>query len=951
MHWRPWAGVLLLLTLASATVLVPSSGAFVTENMGLVRTYSPPFRIHPISDVDTDPDSDYALIARSQDGVIAWNIETGKAIKIISPSASAVVAVNIIGDRYLAVTESGLLMALDLETAYSIWTMDVMTGAARVTAVSEYESQLAVVGLDTDSDMTITFVDMMTLDKIFLLSRDLPEDLATQIPTSAFWLPSSMASGYGPFTLLVGTNLGQIWAVESSGDTTLILDLGSTVVGMGHSRGDVVINAATRDGKIHSISVFQGRSVFYMETDFQGSRHLVGFDQFGDRVAVGGSNGHIEIWNITKRYRTQTLRLHNYSIADVVWKDGSNLVSAAGFGKVALWGPDTDGDLYADSRDAFPTDATEHTDSDGDGVGDNRDMFMMDPSEWKDTDNDGVGDNADIFPKDPTEWADTDGDGAGDNSDFIPSVDNGIAAGVFLLGVGMVASVPVVRMVTANRRRTRRDREEAIRWIEQLGLEPVPSIRTPSGKDVLDRAVEALRVRTNANPRLLGETIEARDTMVLNTMVALRVQEEISQRGGVGADAAMARSVQLRDQLQELDDERKRLDKISKSYWDVQEGVDQAGMDTWPDLSGVEGFLKPLRARVQVLDNTLAYFRKSSIVKIGEEATKDVRGAYLVASKELRIKGSDKLVGVKVGVPPKPEIVVPEGERGDTSPLSTPPQMGMLRTRQAMLNREDTADLVVTVDNTLAEDLEELAVEFTIAGDRLRHKGPHRVVLGNLATGRSEAATFQMRVASAPDPEDDPGELTRVLATVSAKAGTRKVRQELPAKATTLVSSTIHRPGELDWVPVEGTIGRRGVRFPRVPSKIVLETLEFPYGLMPVMEGDLAGGGTWRLFVSRTEEERPIIVAIAVMPGPEHVELMVEVRGPEHFPARDLAEEVIDTVRFAVLSDRRLRLRGEDKPMSRERVLQMSKMVAEAYYLGSPEMGYGVNGEDGVLPS
>ncbi len=950
MHWRPWAGLLLLLTLASATVLVPSSAAVDVDNMGLARSYGPSYSIHPITDVDADPDSDYALIARGPEGVIAWNIETGKTIAMTSLSASPVVAVNIVEDRYLAVTENGGLIALDLEMANSIWRMDVMTGTVRVTAVSEFQSRLAVVGLGPDSDMTISFVDMMTLDVIFIRSRDLPEDLAAQIPTSALWLPAGVTSGFGTNTLLVGTNLGQIWAVESSGNATLILDLGSTVMGMGYSHGDGVISAATRNGRIHSVSVDHRRSIVYLETDFQGTRYLVCFDQFGDRVAVGGSNGHIEIWNMAGRSRSQTLRFHNYSVSDVVWRDDQNLVSAAGFGKVALWGLDTDGDLYADSLDAFPTDATEHTDTDGDGVGDNRDMFIMDPSEWKDTDNDGVGDNGDLFPKDPTEWADTDGDGSGDNGDFIPSVHNTVAAGIFLLGVGMVASVPVVRMVTANRRRIRRDREEAIIWIEQLGLEPVPAIGTPSGKDVLDRAVEALRVRTDADPRLLRETINARDTMVLNTMVALRVQEEISQRGGVGADAAMARSVQLRDQLQELDGERERLDKISKSYWEVQEAVDQAVRDTWPDLSDVEGFLDPLRVRVQVLDNTLAYFKKSSIIKIGEEATKDVRGAYVIASKELRVKGSDRPVGVKVGVPPRPEILVPEGEGADTSPLSTPPPMGMLRTRQAMLTREDTAELVVSVDNTLAEDLEELAVEFSIAGDRLRHKGPHRVELGILATGRSAAATFQMRVAPAPDPEDEPGELTRVLAKVSAKAGTRKVRQELPAKATTLVSSTIHRPGELDWVPVEDTVGLRGVRFPRVPSKIILETLEFPHGLMPMMDGDLAGGGTWRLFVSRTEEDMPLIVAIAVMPGPEYVELVVEVRGPEAFPARELAEEVIDTVRFAVLSDRRLRLRGEDKPMARDRVLQLSKMVAEAY-LGSPEMGYGVNGEDEGSPS
>ena len=951
MHWRPWAGLLLLLTLVSATVLVPSSLAVDVNKMGLARNYSPFPAINPINDLDADPDSDYALIAKGPEGVIAWNIETGKATLLTSLSGSPIVAVNIVGERYLAVTENGRLIALDLEKANSIWTMEVMTGSVRGTAVSEYQQELGVVGIDPHSEMIITFVNVTTMVVITHTSDGFPEEFAEQIPTSALWLPSGVASPFGTNTLLVGTNLGQIWAVESSGDATLVLDLGSTVMGMGYSHGDVVITAATKNGLLHSISVDQGRSLVYLETDFQGgTRHLVCFDQVGDRVAAGGSNGHIEIWNMAKRSRSQTLRFHNYSVSDVAWMDSSNLVSAAGFGKVAHWGPDTDGDLYADSRDAFPSDETEHTDTDGDGVGDNRDVFIMDPTEWKDTDNDGVGDNGDLFPKDPKEWADSDGDGSGDNGDFIPSVHNTWAAGIFLLGVGMVASVPVVRMVTTNRRRIRRDREQALIWIEQLELEPLPRIGTTSGKDVLDRAVEALRVRNDANPPLLRDTINARDTMVLNTMVALRVQEEISQRGGVGADAAMSRSVQLRDQLEELDGERERLDKITKSYWEVQNKVDQAAKDTWPDLSGVEVSLEPLRVRVEVLDNSLAYFRKSSIIKIGEEATKDVRGAYVVASKELRVKGSDTPFGVKVGVPPKPEILVPDGEGGETSPFSTPPPFGRLRTRQAMLTREDTADLVVSVDNTLAEDLEELAVEFSIAGDRLRHKGPHRVELGKLATGRSAAATFQMRVAPLPDPEDEPEELTRVVARVSAKVGTRKVREELPAKATTLVSSTIHRPGELDWVPVEDTIGRRGARFPRVPSKIILETLEFPHGLMPAMDGDLAGGGTWRLYVSRTEDDRPLIVAIAVMPGPEYIDLMVEARGPEAFPARELAEEIIDSVRFAVLSDRRLRLRGEDKPMARDRVLMLSKMVAEAY-LGAPETGYGANGEDEGSPS
>jgi hypothetical protein len=42
-------------------------------------------------------------------------------------------------------------------------------------------------------------------------------------------------------------------------------------------------------------------------------------------------------------------------------------------------------------------------------------------------------------------------------------------------------------------------------------------------------------------------------------------------------------------------------------------------------------------------------------------------------------------------------------------------------------------------------------------------------------------------------------------------------------------------------------------------------------------------------------------------------------------------------VRFAVLSDRRLRLRGEDKPLSQERVKELAELVAAAY-IGHPDM-------------
>ncbi|WP_331351788.1 PQQ-binding-like beta-propeller repeat protein [Cellvibrio sp. UBA7671] len=81
---------------------------------------------------------------------------------------------------------------------------------------------------------------------------------------------------------------------------------------------------------------------------------------------------------------------------------------------------DTDGDGYADTRDAFPSDPKEWLDTDKDGVGDNGDAFPNDATETKDTDKDGVGDNKDAFPSDASETVDTDKDGKGDNADPDP---------------------------------------------------------------------------------------------------------------------------------------------------------------------------------------------------------------------------------------------------------------------------------------------------------------------------------------------------------------------------------------------------------------------------------------------------------------------------------------------------------------------------------------------------
>ncbi len=922
----------MLALLISASFLGSTDALEPTDHLGIVRSYASGDLEAKAADAAADGEMGYAMVTRGDEGVLLWDLGTGEATKVMVPSGAWAVTVDIANDWLMIGDATGMLHGVNDELGRVSWSKTALDGNLRVTAVNNAQTKMAFLGIDTEFRMSIAALSLWDLAVINSWSKDIPEDMAYKTPTCAAWLPPSVVPDWHSETMVIGTNEGQIYAWRGSGQATTIVDLDEVVVGLAWDDFMGRLVTATSKGRIYLIDVEDMSVASQFTSEFTAPRSLISFDYKDQRMAVGGSDGQIEVWDMSELHRTQTIRYHNYSLADVAWVSDTHLVSVGRFAKLVLWGPDTDKDQYADEVDAFPADGSEWRDTDFDGVGDKRDMFPDDPNEGWDTDGDGVGDNGDEFPKDSTEWVDTDGDGSGDNGDFIPNMHNMVAMGLFMTAVGIAAVVPVARMAHLKRKGQRRRREVVKAWLEEVGVEPAPEMVTPNGRRRLDSAYGAFRIREAADPPRLTKTVEAYDTTVINTMVALRVHEEIAQGGGLGADASMSRSVRLRDQLQELDTERERLDAICKSYWQVQDTVDANMRSLWPDMTGLDKTMAGHEDRVQMLDNTLEQFRKSSVIKIGGGAAEISRGAYVVAAKEVHLRGEERPLGVKVGVPPKPEVVVPEpDEQGEDTPLSITPPIGHLRTRQAMLIRDDTADLIVTVDNTLAEDVEELAVDFSIAGDRLRHKGPHKVELGTLVTGRSAAATFQVRVVPPPPSDEEPAELTRVLARVTGKAGKRRVRQELPGKVTNLVTASLERPSEFEWsTSGNDAVGRRGVRFPRVPSIAVMAALEFPHGMLPLKDGPMEGGGTWRIYVATTDAEEPVMVLLGMEAGHDWIDLVVEVRGPPRFPSRELAEELIDSVRYAILSDRRLRLRGEDKPLSTERVKELADLIPKA---------------------
>ncbi len=934
MRWPRWAVIVLLLLLVFASAPHPAGAASSFSNLGYVKGQTPDLRNYTVTDMATSPDRDFVLVAIGAGGVIRWDLETGETVTVVPLLGPRVMAVEVTSRWALAIDENGWVSAFNDGATEIAWSKPVFHGKVRMTAFSENGDYLAIVGLSKDSDeLDIIVLDLTHIETVPLYSQDIPEELLSKVPRSVSWLASNVIPGEHNQTLLIGTVTGEMFHWAGAGRSTLLTKLPSSVIGMQWHKESHVIIAATKRGGLSAVSPWTGDVEITYPTIFFDKLDMVCFDMMGDMVAVGGSNGHVEVWDMAARSRTQIIRYHIISCADVAWHNATYLVTANLYAKTALWGPDTDGDNVADVIDAFPTYPSEWVDSDKDGVGDNADRFPIDPDEWADTDSDGVGDNGDPFPKDASEWADRDEDGVGDNADFLPGMHNTFALALAILGISATGATPVVRSMMRNRRHRDERRRLATEWLYELDVANVPDETTKEGKATLDRVARQLRVREAADPPALHETEEALNVTALNMVVALRVQEEIVGRGGIGADAAMNRSVQLRDQVQELDREQEQLRGIAREFHKVRRRMDALLRSKWPDVKYLPAEVIPHLDRVQVLENTLVRFRKGSLIRMSDEATKISRGAYVVAAKELGIKGSPRALGARVGVAPRERPVHPdEGKEEGVMPMSVTPPMGRLRARQAMIVREDTAELVVSVDNTLPEDLADLTVEFSIAGDMLRHKGPHKVVLGSLRTGRTAAANFQMRVAPAPDAGDEPEELTRVLSRVTAKVGERSLVQELPAKTTTLVSSRLERPGEWNVeAPRTGAVARKGVKFPHIPSSFALEALEFPFGMLPLMDGDLKEGGTWRIYVSRTEEKANLRVSLAVVPKSEWLEVMVLVNGPDGFPARELAEEVVDALRFAIISDRRLRNRGEDKALPLERVEALAQLLADAY--------------------
>jgi len=940
------ASLLVLLTLPCLLAPLALGQGSTLPLLGVESSYTPPTydRNNTVTDVAWSANWRAALIGLGDSGVKRWTPPSPTAKRGMLPAGTSVLSVLCVGPRMFSTDARGWLYSLSNDPLTAYWSKDVLDGIPYDMAADLLGTRLAIVGIDAGTSTTVAVLDLGTMDLPQKWQGGLPGELASLRSQVVSWVPSLGRDPYENATLAIGTVEGKVIGFAGGDDAWLIADVRSPIVGMEWSQQKEALVLATRDGDIYIVHpVLAGTTVEGpFATLVKGTRNqLTSLSITNDAFAVSSTDGRVEVWDAHNVVRSQVLR-EDFSMNAVAWANSTHLLASNVWGRTILYGPDKDRDTWADLNDAFPDDPTEWLDTDGDGVGDNHDLFPLDPREQFDSDGDGVGDRGDAFPRDPTEWRDSDGDGSGDNADFMPTVNNRFA------GVGLVVLVLVLVLlpVVSTQQTRRRETVElvgAVRsWAGTLALKDWPMAHSIEERRVALRLENAYRLHLATRPPRLKQMIEAHETTALNLEVGLRIQEGIVERGGVAADAAFSRAQQLREQNQELRLERGRLARLESVYRKLDKECARAIATTWPHLTDLQASLQAIRQRVDRLDNTLEEFVRSSRVEVAKEEAKAARGAFVPATTALRMRGSPGPVtpergtgleegGADLGIGGPDGLAVPEG-----APMDVPPTMGHVRARQALLIGSEGVELAVSVDNTLPDELKELVISFGIEGDTLRHRGPYKRELGPLQTGRSVTLTFHTVVN--PPALREPQHLVRLRTVVTGRAGGLDVREELPAKASNLVTASIEPSEATATAMTEGALGRSGVELPGIPASFVLRALEFPSGLLPVMGGALETAGSWRVYSAQTEDGRELRAGVVVATTSSTTELLVEVRGPPGFPARDLAEEVVDSVRYAILVDRRIRLRGDTRPLKGERIEQLGQVLAETY-LGIHELG------------
>lgn len=147
---------------------------------------------------------------------------------------------------------------------------------------------------------------------------------------------SSLAFTSGGSMLVIGMVGGEIALVDLEEDTLLTFDSDSTEVSSIEAGDKGTFLTGHSNGKVHLWGIDGGLVESY--DSGSGTVLSMALDVGGGYLAIGKTNGDIQIWNQEERKLSTSKSLHRNAVYDLVFLENGNLISVGGDGILGVFG-------------------------------------------------------------------------------------------------------------------------------------------------------------------------------------------------------------------------------------------------------------------------------------------------------------------------------------------------------------------------------------------------------------------------------------------------------------------------------------------------------------------------------------------------------------------------------------------------------------------------------------
>jgi WD40 repeat protein len=620
-----------------------------------------------------------------------------------------------------------------------------------------------------------------------------------------------------------------------------------------------------------------------------------------NRMACCYADSSIEIWDTDEFELIQTLRKQTTSVRAVAWSPDGEKLACATNSTIILWSLDSDGDTIADLSDAFPADDSEWSDQDGDGFGDNSDVFPLDPQEWIDTDRDGVGDNGDRFPKDSRNWKDSDGDGFGDNTDLVPDLNNYLLITIItvvILVSGLVFATVKTRKYVMKKREYERD---LLTWINGLDNDSDNIVSTKSTKPIspLFDIFRDIGEYEDIESHIRDVT-----TVINNLQGAGRIYEKIIEKGTKGSKDAKKRKMKLNENISILVEELSLLDSLKKRKKELLENIEMNANKFLKDLqkgkqintNAVEKVVRESGSGYKRLDNSFQKFLDNSLIT--RDDSLDKRGAFVVEEAVSKLKG---------------RFLSENDKKESTGEQHTDIEQHLDFSSGTRVSGK-MVEIAILFSNRSSEAIRDLTISLDLKGHGSNIEGERKHTLPILVGYGRKTVSFTIR------PRERSGIGLKCMVEFKDQNDRTHIMEALSFKmipTTPFIEPLVlSRDDFRDRLEkTEELVKAFSVR--NVSQQYVLRNLSYYSNFFNVdlPDDDSTGKDIKEIWIAgrSTIDEGEFYCKIIVLnePSKERVDLMLIVNGRDKDYLEPIINEIVGMIRYNIISDKRIRHRGE----------------------------------------